>query len=126
MAVLGIGTDVVNLERVKSVHDRHGKRFARRILAKAELEEYAQLENPVAFLAKRFAAKEACAKALGAGMRGGIEFDQFRVLHNDLGQPHLELSKKAAEVATELGVNSMHISISDERDFAIAMVVLES
>ncbi len=126
MAIIGIGTDVVSIARVNNVHERHGERFALRILSPSEMDEYKKLDHPVPFLAKRFAVKEACAKALGTGMRDGIEFNQISIGHDASGKPLLELFDKALAVAEERGINNLHVSISDERDFAVAFVLTES
>lgn len=124
--IAGIGTDLVSVARVTRAVDRFGERFARRILEPEELAEWADAPDPPKFLAKRFAAKEAAAKALGFGMAGGISWQDFRVTHDARGAPHLDLQGRAATVAGELGVSSVHLSISDELEHALAFVVLET
>lgn len=78
------------------------------------------------FLAKRFAVKEAAAKAFGTGIRNGLAFNQFEVVNDVLGKPTLRLHQRAAELAAELGVKSLHVTLADERRYACATVIIES
>jgi len=125
MATFGIGTDIVNIERVNRSYERHGDKFAGRILAESELESYYQVKNRVKFLAKRFAAKEAISKALGTGMREGIDFKQLVVKKGQLGKPIVELTGKAQLWAQKNNINIVHLSISDEKDHAVAFAIAE-
>ncbi len=77
-------------------------------------------------LAKRFAVKEAAAKAFGTGIRNGLAFNQFEVVNDALGKPTLRLHSRAAELAVELGVKSLHVTLADERRYACATVIIES
>lgn len=122
---MGIGTDVARIARFEQAMARHGERFAERILGTAERLAFAERSHSPAFLAKRFAAKEAFVKALGTGLRHGISWQDIQVSNDALGRPVLSLSGTAQEVAIAAGVNSMHLSLSDEADVAIAFVVLE-
>ncbi len=122
--ILGVGTDIVQVERIDALHRRFGERLERRILDPAELEELAESREPGRFLAKRFAAKEAAAKALGTGFAGGVAFHQIRVTHEPSGRPGLALRGRAGEVARGLGVGASFLSISDERAYAVAFVTL--
>ena len=124
--IAGIGIDIVEHERVARIHQRYHERFARRILDALEMDEYQKCRTPVRFLAKRFAAKEAAAKALGTGFSNGITLNMIGVRHDKNGRPILELSARAAEYARLLGVNSQSLSISDEKNNSVAVVVLES
>jgi len=112
--IKGVGVDLVTISRIESVHVKHGERFARRILGSAELDEYRLTKFPGRFLAKRFAAKEAAAKALGTGERDGILFKDFCVEHDELGKPLLQIHGKAAVRAESLGISTFHLSLSDE------------
>lgn len=123
--IVGIGTDMVAIGRMTEILQRHGQRFPDRILAQAEWTAYQQSAKPEAFLAKRFAAKEAAAKALGTGFRDGLSLTHIWVENDELGKPHLHFSDKAADIAIQLGVTQHHLSLSDESDFALAFVVLE-
>lgn len=125
MAILGIGTDIVEIERIEAVVGRSGDRFARRILSEAEWAQFQAHRQPIRFLAKRFAVKEAAAKAFGTGIRNGLAFAQFEVVNDALGKPGLKLYLQAAELAISLGVARMHVTLADERRYACATVILE-
>jgi holo-[acyl-carrier protein] synthase len=123
--IVGIGVDVVDVGRVRKSLDRFGDRFAGKVLSEAERARFGKSRDKAAWLAKRFAAKEAAAKALGTGMRAGVHFSQITVARKSSGAPLIELSGAAAERAATLGAGTMHVSISDEKDYAVAFVVLE-
>ncbi|PVZ85468.1 holo-ACP synthase [Serratia sp. S1B] len=125
MAILGLGTDIVEIVRIEAVVERSGDRLARRILSSAEWQLYQQHQQPVRFLAKRFAVKEAAAKAFGTGIRHGLAFEQFEVFNDPLGKPSIRLHGRAAELAQEMGVKSIHVSLADERHYACATVIIE-
>ena len=122
--IFGIGTDIVSVSRMESALQRHGVRFAERILAATELQEYHQSGKPAQFLAKRFAAKEAAAKAFGTGFRNGLVMRDFIIAHDDLGKPLLQFSGPAEKFCREQGVGESFISISDEKEHAVAFVTL--
>lgn len=124
MSILGIGTDIVSVARMRANLDKWGERFAQRILNEGELHEFRDSGRQAHFLAKRFAAKEATVKALGTGFRDGITLSQIRINHAASGQPLLEFSGRAKDVAVEQGVSHSHVSISDEREYALAFVTL--
>ena len=123
--ILGIGTDIVALSRIEKLHQHYGQRFARRILSPEELPEWSEHPNPARLLMKRFAAKEALAKAAGTGLRHPLNMTQVTVAHDALGKPVFEFSQLLAEYIVKLGVTRHHLSISDERDTAVAFVILE-
>lgn len=125
MAILGLGIDIVEIARIEAVIERNGDRLARRILSDAEWLQYQQHQQPVRFLAKRFAVKEAAAKAFGTGIRNGLAFNQFEVINDELGKPNLHFHQQAAELARRLGVVSVQVSLSDERRYACATVIIE-
>ena len=124
--IVGIGVDMVEIHRVEQSLERFGGRFAGKLLSAGELARFRDATMPAAFLAKRFAAKEAVAKALGTGMRAGVHFTQITIARRKSGAPCVELSGAAQQRADQLGVASIHISISDEADHAIAFAVMES
>lgn len=126
MAILGLGTDIVEIERIEGVISRSGDRLARRVLSENEWQQYQKHQQPVRFLAKRFAVKEAAAKAFGTGIRGGLAFNQFEVYNDALGKPELRFFQQAAELATKLGVQHVHVTLADERHYACATVIIES
>lgn len=123
--IYGIGIDLVDTRRIKRGLDRFGARLARKILSDAEFREFEAHNNPVYYLAKHFAAKEAAAKALGTGFRNGIAMRQISVNHNPAGQPVLEFNGAFSGLIASLDVHNSFLSLSDEREFACACVVLE-
>lgn len=125
MAIVGLGTDIAEIERVEKALARTGEAFARRILTEDELEKFHLLKQQGRFLAKRFAAKEAASKALGTGIALGVTFHDFSISNDDYGAPILTLSNKALEIAQSKRVRHIHLSISDERHYAMATVILE-
>ena len=126
MAIIGIGTDIVALERIQKLYDKHPERFAEKILTTFELKEIRSEKRPVNFLAKRFAVKEAASKALGTGIAQGVQFSDFEVQHDELGRPSLISYNRAAEIMQEKNVTLTHLSISDEKRYAVAYVIFES
>ena len=122
----GIGTDIVEYARVEALWARYGERFAARILSKRELSELDQHAVPARVLAKRFAAKEAFAKAVGSGMRHPVAFHRIGITHDRLGKPMLQFDEVLRTYLAQLGINGHHLSISDERGMVVAFVVLES
>lgn len=122
----GIGTDIVEVSRIEDSLARFGKAFALRLLTEQEWLAFEQSKTPARFLAKRFAAKEAFAKALGTGLRAPATLQNIAVAHDDLGKPVLDLSPELQAVLDSRGIRAMHLSISDEKALAVAFVVLES
>lgn len=123
--IFGIGTDIVEYVRIETLYARHGARFARRVLSDAELIELARHAQPARFLAKRFAAKEALAKAIGSGLRHPVTMPRITITHDDLGKPVLQFDELLRQYLSLAGVRGHHLSISDERSMMIAFVVLE-
>ncbi|MCL6744529.1 MULTISPECIES: holo-ACP synthase [Kosakonia] len=126
MAILGLGTDIVEIARIEAVVARSGDRLAKRVLSDNEWALYQAHQQPVRFLAKRFAVKEAAAKALGTGIRNGLAFNQFEVFNDALGKPSLRLWDEAQRMAEQMGVRAMHVTLADERHYACATVIIES
>lgn len=124
--IVGIGTDIIEVARIAMLYKQQGMRFAERILSELELEEFAQKSFPVAFLAKRWALKEAVAKALGTGIAQGVTFEQMSIAHHPSGQPYLILKGVAKERALEIGADDWHISVSDEKHYSVAYVIAQS
>jgi len=123
--ILGVGTDLAKVARFEAALARHGARFPARILGEHEHAQWQQRNDKAAFLAKRFAAKEAFVKALGVGLRHGMRWGEIQVVNDALGRPLLQLSGRAGELAEAAGVRTTHLSLSDEAGLALAMVVLE-
>ncbi len=123
MPVLGLGTDIVEINRVEEAIAK-SDRLAQRVLTEMEFERFKSHGQPGRFLAKRWAAKEAAAKALGLGIGRGISFHHFEIHNDEYGAPHLTLSGKAKTLATEKGIATSLVSISDEQNMAMATVVM--
>lgn len=124
--IIGIGTDLVAIARIRKIWDQYRDSFARRILTKKELEDFQNQALPVSFLAKRYAAKEAVAKALGTGFQpNGFWLTDIGVHNNGLGKPYLEFSDRMKKGLEEQRIVRTHISLSDEKDYALAFVIIE-
>lgn len=121
--VIGVGTDLVSIARIEAMLTRFGDKFLSRILTPKERERLPQVRT-AAYVAKRFAAKEAAAKALGTGIAKGITFQDFEVTNTAQGCPTLTLSHQAHRIAEQLGVKQCFLSLSDEKAHALAFVVL--
>ncbi len=125
MQIYGIGTDIVQIQRIDKMWQEHGDTFARKILSNNELEELAkQKVKQVAFLAKRFAAKEAVAKALGTGFRDDVIITQIEVIADDLGKPTVSFIGSTKEYVSTLDLNTINLSLSDEHDYVVAFVII--
>lgn len=122
--IYGIGTDLVAIARMAELWQRHGDRARRRLLAPVEIAPCQASSDPARFLAKRFAAKEAFGKALGTGIRAPATLTAIAVGHDELGKPRFELAPELAALLADRGLTA-HLSISDERDHALAFVVIE-
>ncbi|WP_440995561.1 holo-ACP synthase [Arhodomonas sp. SL1] len=125
MAIRGMGCDIVAVARLRRLAPEPGSRFARRVLTTEEIAEGSGRADFPAFVARRYAAKEAAAKALGTGIGSGIGFHQIQVTHTRSGAPGLALTGEAARQLAALGATRAHLTISDERDYAVAFVVIE-
>ena len=123
--MIAIGTDILKLARVEEVVGRLGQKFVDRILTPREREEYASSSRPENLLAKRFAAKEAIAKALGTGIGRGVSWQDIEIYHDDNGAPLARLDGGALQVAQSLGGSRVAISLADEEDCVIAFAVLD-
>lgn len=123
--IIGIGTDIVEVERIQTMLDRLGDRLPQRLLSEDEFRRYAEVPQKGSWLAKRFAAKEAAAKALGTGIAEGVSWKHIEVSNDALGAPKLILHEVALQRAQAMGADTFHLSLSDERAFAVAYVILE-
>jgi holo-[acyl-carrier protein] synthase len=122
--IAGIGTDIVAVARLGSLYARHGQRALEKILSPGERGEFASVGDPARFLAKRFAAKEAFGKALGIGLVPPATLPSIGITHDSLGRPAFEYAAPLAAYLAQRGLVA-HVSISDERDFAVAFVIME-
>ena len=123
--IFGIGTDIVEVKRIRNLDSL--EKFADKILSLDELEVFkSQIdEKKVTFLAKQFAAKEAVSKALGTGIGRDIRFNQIEILRNSDGKPYLNHDGIITTVLNDLGITKTHVSLSDEKKYALAFVILE-
>ncbi|MCB1556688.1 MAG: holo-ACP synthase [Alphaproteobacteria bacterium] len=130
--ILGIGNDLTDIRRVERNLTRHGERFVRRCFTEAEISyvETRPSNTQAASYAKRFAAKEACAKALGTGFRDGLTLRHIAICNDQNGRPECVLTGPALDrlkALTPAGRSaSLHLSLSDEPPYAQAFVVIES
>ena len=122
--IFGIGTDLVHIPRMQELLDKHDDKIAQRILSDAEFSEFQQVINQAAFLAKRFAAKEATAKALGTGFRDGLSLRHIEVVNNEVGKPELSFYKQGRILIEQHDIGRTLLSLSDEKDYALAFVTL--
>ncbi len=124
--IFGIGTDIVRVARMRRSLERFGDRFAEHILTESEMVDYKKVRDKARFLSKRFAAKEAAVKAFGTGFSQGIHLHEINVGHNERGKPLLQFSGRALEFVQEHHIVLSNISISDEAEYAVAFVTLET
>lgn len=122
--ISGIGTDLVHIPRIAEMLRKYGDKAAQRILDVTEFELFQKNQQPAAFLAKRFAAKEATAKALGTGFRDGLSLQHIAVRNNSLGKPELVFHDYAEQLLSEKNIQTAMLSLSDDGDYATAYVVL--
>lgn len=125
--IIGIGTDIVEIDRIRKSVERNGDKFIQRLLTESEQKTFYSIENKdvaTAYLAKRFAAKEAAVKALGTGIGRGISFQHFSTRNDEFGKPILEVDHTIHPRLNEKVC--WHLSITDERHYAQAFVILES
>lgn len=124
MAVLGLGTDIIEIGRLQQQLEK-SDRLPKRILTELEYSIYQQHKYPVRYLAKRFAAKEAAVKALGTGIGNGIGWQQLEITNGDLGEPKLSYTGTFLQLCERRGITHALLSISDEQHYAVATVLLE-
>jgi holo-[acyl-carrier protein] synthase len=123
--ILGIGTDLCEIRRIEQSLERFGERFARRILVESELAVFQRRRKSAAYLAKRFAAKEAFSKALGTGIHFPVNWHNVWVVNDRSGKPMLEFSKPLAALLERRGIDKVHVSLTDEVGMACAFVIAE-
>lgn len=122
--MIAVGTDILRIARVEETVERLGEPFVQRILTPEECAEYAASGRPANLLAKRFAAKEAVAKALGTGIGRGVSWQDIRISHDANGAPTVTLSGGALARAESLGGSRVALSLADETDCVVAFAVL--
>jgi len=122
--IFGIGTDILQAERVERTWQRFGDHFVRRVLLDEELALFGKTQRPGRFLAMRFAAKEAIVKALGTGFANGVWVRDVGTVPNALGQPQVIYSERGRALCRKLGVGEGHLTLSDEAGLIVAVAVL--
>jgi holo-[acyl-carrier protein] synthase len=122
--IFGIGTDIVRVERIRQIYERHPQRFVERLLLPVELEAFKNYSRPVRFLAMRFAAKEAIVKAMGTGFAHGMWIRDTGIVANTWGRPEIIWSARGRALCDKLGIGEGHITLTDEADLVVAMAVL--
>ena len=124
MNIFGIGIDIVEVERIEKIHQKYGEKFASKILSNDELKNFLKDKNKIHFLAKRFAAKEAVGKALGVGIKNGSILKNIEIKNDINGKPFVNI--KDIEKLNMTEKKEIHISLSDEKKFAVANAVIIS
>ena len=124
--IAGIGADIVEVPRVERMLARYGDRFARRVLTSAEWDGFQRSASRQLYLAGRFAAKEAFAKALGTGLRDPVLMSSISVTSDALGKPSLVLAAQLLRWVQARGICAHHVTLTHERSLACAVVVLET
>jgi holo-[acyl-carrier protein] synthase len=122
--IFGIGTDLVQVERIEATYARFGAHFVERLLMPEERTLFRPGRRAVRFLAMRFAAKEAIAKALGTGFRNGVWIRDFGFTPNAWGRPEVIFSPRGRALADRLGAGEGHVSLTDESGLVMAVAVL--
>jgi len=123
--IVGIGTDVCSIERIAKSLERFGDRLVRRILTPQERPRFQRTRDKAGHLAKRFAAKEAFAKAIGTGIHAPFTWQSITVTRDAKGKPGIEPDRAMASYLASRGIDSFHISLTDDGGVAMAFVVLE-
>jgi len=124
--ILGIGIDIIDIPRVKRIAEEYGPDFIAKLFSEGEIAYCNSKKTPEINFAARFAAKEALLKALGTGMRAGIDWKDIEVVSDEMGNPSISLTGRAKQLADERGVAAIHLSLSHTADYAAAVVVLEN
>ena len=123
--IIGLGTDICQIERVARYVERYGERFTKRCFTPREIEHCLRYTNNAEQFAARIAAKEAASKALGTGWRRGVHWKCFEVANEPSGKPILRVHGRAAEIASEMGVRNINVSLTHDAGVAVAVVIFE-
>ena len=128
--IIGTGTDLANIDRIQGVLSRHGDRFKNRVFTKTEQAKASRRKDEAGTLAKRWAAKEACSKALGTGLRMGISWKDMAVSNIETGQPVMTLTgwakKRLEDLTPEGHLATLHVSLTDDHPWAHAIVIIDA
>jgi holo-[acyl-carrier protein] synthase len=123
--IFGVGTDIVSLSRLEKMDNL--EKFAMKVLSKKELAIFTNLVEPkkITYLAKQFAGKEAISKAFGTGMSLPVMFENIEILRDDHGKPIFNALNDLKILQVDLGIVKSHVSLADEKNYAIAFAILE-
>ena len=128
--IVGIGSDIIEIERIEKIIYKFGNRFIDRCFTKTEIMKSESKANKYASYAKRYAAKEACSKALGIGLAKGIKWKDIGVINDQNGKPNIELKGNALErfkfISPSNKELSINLTLTDEKNLAYAMVIISS
>lgn len=125
MSIYGIGVDLVNIDRIKTLWVESGEAFAKRILSHIEMEKLKEVKDPGLYLAKCFAVKEAVAKALGVGFRDDVFLTNISYTKNEINKPEVIFHGKTLDFVNGTGITATHISLSDEPPQVMAYAIAE-
>ena len=123
--IYGIGTDILRIERIEQLYGKYGQTLAERLLSRIELLEWRSVGNKTNFLAKRFAAKEAFAKAVHTGLRSPVTLHHISIAHDKLGRPEFVVEPPLQEWLRQQGIGRVHLSLSDGNGAVVAFAVAE-
>ncbi|AZR60261.1 holo-ACP synthase [Eikenella corrodens] len=123
--IYGIGTDILRIERIEQLYGKYGQALAERLLSRIELLEWRSVGNKANFLAKRFAAKEAFAKAVHTGLRSPVTLHHISIAHDKLGRPEFVVELPLQEWLRHQGIGRVHLSLSDDNGAVVAFAVAE-
>ncbi len=124
--VIGIGVDMVRINRIENLVSKWGEKFLRKVFTEQELSETSASQNKTASYAGNFAVKEAFVKALGTGFRKGIKFRNIMVRRDEFKKPYIDLRGSTKEFAEHKGLTGIHATISHDGDYSVAVVILEN
>jgi holo-[acyl-carrier protein] synthase len=122
--IYGIGIDVLKVDRIERVYEKHGERFLSHLLMPEERTQFERTSRPVRFIAMRFAAKEAIVKGMGTGFAHGVWIRDVGVVQNAWGKPEVVYSPRGAKVRDALGIGEGHVTLTDEAGLVVAVAVL--
>ena len=124
--IVGIGTDIIDIRRIKNTIHRYGEKFKKRCFSNNEIIRSENCFNPTNSYAKRYAAKEACSKALGTGLAKGIFWKDVEVVNDKYGKPFIKLHNNALKRINKISEKdyNIEVSLSDEKNYAIANVII--
>jgi len=124
--IIGIGIDIIDIRRIEKIIIKYGDRFIKKCFLQTEIQRSENRRNTIESYAKRYAAKEACAKALGTGLARGVYWKDIEVSNNNLGKPIIILHNKAAKILNQISSKNtrIEVSLSDEKNYAISNVII--